>query len=161
MAIVKMNKFTLLAFESKKDELLEKLQSFSQAEFINLQDENLLENNEVFQDLAKDLIIPMEVDSDGEKLVDNVKVISMTEIGLEDYFPINLNQLEGSPYPIYAHFIKYNHNDHNHYIDQFTRSSFGDTGKWIISDTGAIVYKGDYYECGAAPIIRLGLKEYK
>lgn len=58
MAIVKMNKFTLLAFESKKDELLEKLQSFSQAEFINLQDENLLENNEVFQDLAKDLVDP-------------------------------------------------------------------------------------------------------
>ena len=45
MAIVKMNKFTLLAFESKKEALLEKLQEFSNAEFINLQDENLLEQN--------------------------------------------------------------------------------------------------------------------
>ena len=47
MAIVKMNKFTLLAFVSKKEKLLEKLQAFSNAEFINLQDENFLENKEI------------------------------------------------------------------------------------------------------------------
>ena len=39
MAIVKMNKFTLLTFESKKEELLRRLQGFSNVEFINLQDE--------------------------------------------------------------------------------------------------------------------------
>lgn len=43
MAIVKMNKFTLLAFESKKNELLERIQNFSEVEFINLQDENIQE----------------------------------------------------------------------------------------------------------------------
>ena len=47
MAIVKMKKFTLLGFESQKAKLLEKLQGFSEVEFINLQDENLLENNEI------------------------------------------------------------------------------------------------------------------
>ena len=51
MAIVKMNKFTLLTFESKKEELLVRLQGFSNVEFINLQDENILENNEVLKDL--------------------------------------------------------------------------------------------------------------
>ena len=56
MAIVKMNKFTLLAFESKKEALLEKLQSFSNAEFIDLQDENLLENNDTLKDLTKDVV---------------------------------------------------------------------------------------------------------
>ena len=56
MAIVKMNKFTLLAFESKKEALLEKLQEFSNAEFINLQDENLLEQNEILSELKKDII---------------------------------------------------------------------------------------------------------
>ena len=56
MAIVKMNKFTLLAFESKKEALLEKLQGFSSAEFIDLQDENLLEDNELLQDLTKDVV---------------------------------------------------------------------------------------------------------
>ena len=40
MAIVKMNKFTLLTFESKKDALLEKLQGFSEVEFIDLQNED-------------------------------------------------------------------------------------------------------------------------
>ena len=43
MAIVKMNKFTLLSFESQKEKLIESLQGFSQVEFINLQDENFIE----------------------------------------------------------------------------------------------------------------------
>ena len=42
MAIVKMNKFTLVTFESHKKELLRKLQGFSKVEFINLQDEEKL-----------------------------------------------------------------------------------------------------------------------
>ncbi len=58
MAIVKMNKFTLLTFKSHKEELLRKLQEFSKVEFINLQDENILEKNEELQDLAKDEISP-------------------------------------------------------------------------------------------------------
>lgn len=48
MAIVKMNKFTLLAFESEKEKLLKKIQSSSEVEFINLQDEEKVEGNEVF-----------------------------------------------------------------------------------------------------------------
>ncbi|HEY5524287.1 MAG TPA: V-type ATPase 116kDa subunit family protein, partial [Clostridium sp.] len=54
MAIVKMNKFTLLAFESQKAKLLEELQSFSEVEFINLQDDEILEKNEDLIDLYKD-----------------------------------------------------------------------------------------------------------
>ena len=54
MAIVKMNKFTLLAFESQKAELLEKLQGFSEVEFVNLQDDELINNDEVLCELAKD-----------------------------------------------------------------------------------------------------------
>ncbi|MGN9135065.1 V-type ATP synthase subunit I [Clostridium sp. HCP1S3_B4] len=45
MAIVKMNKFTLLAFESQRAELLEKLQDFSEVEFTDLQSEVLNEEN--------------------------------------------------------------------------------------------------------------------
>ncbi|GAA0070200.1 V-type ATP synthase subunit I [Clostridium sardiniense] len=56
MAIVKMNKFTLLAFESKKDTLLEKLQGFSEVEFINLQNEDYLEDNKELKELFKDNI---------------------------------------------------------------------------------------------------------
>lgn len=58
MAIVKMNKFTLLTFKSHKEELLRKLQEFSNVEFINLQDENILEKNVELQDLLKDEISP-------------------------------------------------------------------------------------------------------
>lgn len=54
MAIVKMNKFTLLAFESQKEELLKELQGFSNVEFVNLQKEEMLQNNEDLKDLLKD-----------------------------------------------------------------------------------------------------------
>lgn len=54
MAIVKMKKFTLLAFESQRAKLLERLQSFAEVEFINLQDNDFLESNEDFKDLNKD-----------------------------------------------------------------------------------------------------------
>lgn len=56
MAIVKMNKFTLLSFGSQKEKLLEELQSFSHAQFINLQDEDFLEKNEGFQGLEKEQV---------------------------------------------------------------------------------------------------------
>ncbi|WP_032120825.1 V-type ATP synthase subunit I [Clostridium amazonitimonense] len=54
MAIVKMNKFTLLAFESQKQQLLEELQRFEGVQFINLQDEIVLEKHEELKDLKKD-----------------------------------------------------------------------------------------------------------
>lgn len=82
MAIVKMNKFTLLAFESKKDELLKKLQTFSNAEFINLQDENLLENNEILKDLHKD-----KVDSDLAKWEEQLSKVKFVMQFLGNYVP--------------------------------------------------------------------------
>ncbi|MGG7178645.1 V-type ATP synthase subunit I [Clostridium paraputrificum] len=54
MAIVKMNKFTLLAFESQRARLLEKLQGLAEVEFINLQDEDVVEKHEELADLYKD-----------------------------------------------------------------------------------------------------------
>ncbi|MBE6071119.1 MAG: V-type ATP synthase subunit I [Clostridium butyricum] len=82
MAIVKMNKFTLLAFESKKEALLEKLQEFSNAEFINLQDENLLEENEVLAELQKDVI-----DSDIAKWEEQLSKVKFALQFLNDYVP--------------------------------------------------------------------------
>lgn len=54
MAIVKMNKFTLLAFESHKDKLLEELQKFEGVHLINLQDEELIEKQVELKNLEKD-----------------------------------------------------------------------------------------------------------
>ena len=82
MAIVKMNKFTLLAFESKKEALLEKLQEFSNAEFINLQDENLLEQNEILSELKKDII-----DSDIAKWEEQLSKVKFALQFLKDYVP--------------------------------------------------------------------------
>lgn len=50
MAIVKMNKFTLLTFESQKETLLKNLQKFEEVEFINLGDKEL----EVYKGLLND-----------------------------------------------------------------------------------------------------------
>lgn len=82
MAIVKMNKFTLLAFESEKEKLLEKLQVFSNAEFINLQDENFLQENEILKDLAKD-----KSDSIVTKWEEYLLKIKLTMNFLERYIP--------------------------------------------------------------------------
>ena len=54
MAIVKMKKFTLLTFESKKPKLLKRIQGLSNVEFINLQDESFLEKYEDLKGLYKD-----------------------------------------------------------------------------------------------------------
>ena len=80
MAIVKMNKFTLLTFESKKEELLRRLQGFSNVEFINLQDENLLEANEELKSLSKD-----EIDSNIAKYEEDLskaKIALVTSGGI-------------------------------------------------------------------------------
>ena len=82
MAIVKMNKFTLLAFESKKEGLLERLQSFSNAEFIDLQDETLQEDNEILKDLTKDV-----VDSDIAKWEEQLSKVKFALQFLQDYVP--------------------------------------------------------------------------
>lgn len=82
MAIVKMNKFTLLAFESKKEALLERLQGFSNAEFIDLQDETILEDNEILKDLTKDV-----VDSDIAKWEEQLSKVKFALQFLQDYVP--------------------------------------------------------------------------
>lgn len=67
MAIVKMNKFTLLTFESQKEELLKRLQGLAEVEFINLQSEELVEKHEELQGLNKD-----DVDSEHAKFEENL-----------------------------------------------------------------------------------------
>lgn len=82
MAIVKMNKFTLLAFESQKTRILERLQGFAETEFVNLQDASFLEENEVFSDLSKD--------KDDSEFAGCEEKLSMTKFALEflkDYIP--------------------------------------------------------------------------
>lgn len=80
MAIVKMNKFTLLAFESEKEKLLEKLQGTSEVEFINLQNEDILETNEVFVSLNKS-----DVDSETFIIEENVSKTKAAIAFLKDY----------------------------------------------------------------------------
>ncbi|MGL5380422.1 V-type ATP synthase subunit I [Clostridium sp.] len=82
MAIVKMNKFTLLTFESKKKELLRKLQGIAEVEFINLQDEEMLEKYEVLQGLSKD-----DLDSDYVKCEENLSKTKSALDFLQKYTP--------------------------------------------------------------------------
>ena len=82
MAIVKMNKFTLLAFESQGADLLKRLQGFAEVEFLNLQDEDLLANCELLSSLAKD-------DSGVEYAgcEDNLSMANLTLQFLKKYIP--------------------------------------------------------------------------
>jgi V/A-type H+-transporting ATPase subunit I len=54
VAIVKMNKFSLLIFDEDKIAFLEKLQVFQNVEIINLQSEQFLQSHEGFEQLQKE-----------------------------------------------------------------------------------------------------------
>ncbi|WP_300350279.1 V-type ATP synthase subunit I [Clostridium sp.] len=82
MAIVKMNKFTLLAFESEKEKLLRKIQSSSEVEFINLQSEEKVESNEVFESLNKD-----DLDSEALHIEENVSKTRSALDFLKEFVP--------------------------------------------------------------------------
>ena len=82
MAIVKMNKFTLLSFESQKEKLIESLQGFSQVQFINLQDENFIEENQDFQSLEKE-----NSDSNLAKCEENLSKAKSALDFMEAYLP--------------------------------------------------------------------------
>lgn len=75
MAIVKMNKFTLLTFESNKDGLLRKLQKFAEVEFINLQNDEVIDKYQQFGGFKGN-----NLDSDFEKCKEN---LSKTKSALE------------------------------------------------------------------------------
>jgi V/A-type H+-transporting ATPase subunit I len=82
MSIAKMNKFTLIFFESQKELLMEKLQSFQGVQFINLQDDALLEKHEVLQALKKD-----DMDTKYSSYEDNISKIKFCLEIIEQYAP--------------------------------------------------------------------------
>lgn len=67
MAIVRMNKFTLIAFEASKKDILKKLQTFGEVEFINLQSKKLDEEDETLKYLKEDVL-----DSSAEEIEDKL-----------------------------------------------------------------------------------------
>lgn len=82
MAIVSMKKFTLLTFESKRATLLEKLQDFADVEFINLQNDEIIEGNEELKELAKD-----NSDSAYVKCEDKLSMAKFALQFLQSYVP--------------------------------------------------------------------------
>lgn len=82
MAIVKMNKFTLLTFESKKQKLLREIQGLSNVEFINLQDDEFLEKYEELKSLAKD-----DIDLEYSKYEENLSKAKFALEFLKKYVP--------------------------------------------------------------------------
>lgn len=80
MAIVKMNKFTLLAFESDRKKLLEELQKLEEVQFINLQSQDVLEDQEDFVGLDK-----VSLDSSYAKFEEDLSKIKFTMEFLKPY----------------------------------------------------------------------------
>lgn len=77
-----MNKFTLIFFESQKEILMEKLQSFQGVQFINLQDEALSEKYEILKELKKD-----ELSSEYAAYEDNLSKIRFCLEMLQEHIP--------------------------------------------------------------------------
>jgi len=75
MAVVKMKKFTLLAFESDRKKIIRELHNLSNIQLINLQDEEIVNKNEEFKDL-----LTCNVDSEYAKYQED---LSKTKSALE------------------------------------------------------------------------------
>lgn len=82
MAIVKMNEFTLFAFESQKDKVLEALQGFEAVQFINLQSEKFIEDHKDLDFLKKDA-----ADSECMVYEENLSKIKFALDFLKGYVP--------------------------------------------------------------------------
>ena len=82
MAIVKMNKFTLLSFESQKGKLLEALQGFQGVQFINLQEEGVQEEVEALKGLKKD-----EIGSSCNEFDESLMKLKFSLDFLQEYSP--------------------------------------------------------------------------
>jgi V/A-type H+/Na+-transporting ATPase subunit I len=82
MAIVRMNKFTLIAFEANKNKILKKLQAFGEVEFINLQSKRLEEENETLSFLKEDII-----NSSARDIEDNLSKLRAAIEFLKNYVP--------------------------------------------------------------------------
>ena len=82
MAIVKMKKFTLLTFEYNKKKILRELQGLSKVEFINLQNEEMIEKNNVLQGLTK-----YTMDSEYEECEENLSKTKSALEFLEKHLP--------------------------------------------------------------------------
>lgn len=74
MAIVKMNKFMLLAFENQKKSLLEKLQSFQNVQFLDLNKNETIELNQLKSDNASSEI--SEVEGELSKVKFTIELLS-------------------------------------------------------------------------------------
>jgi V/A-type H+-transporting ATPase subunit I len=82
MAIVRMNKFTLVAFEAQKNKILKKLQVFGEVEFINLQSKRLEEENETLSFFEEDVI-----NSSARDIEDNLSKLRTAIELLKNYIP--------------------------------------------------------------------------
>jgi V/A-type H+/Na+-transporting ATPase subunit I len=82
MAIVRMNKFTLVAFEAHKNKILKKLQAFGEVEFINLQSKRLEEENDTLSFLKEDV-----VNSSAREIEDNLSKLRTAIELLKNYIP--------------------------------------------------------------------------
>lgn len=82
MAIVRMNKFTLIALKADKKNILKKLQTFGEAQFINLQSKRLNDDEETLKLLKEDTL-----DSSSKAIEENLSRLKSSIKFLKNYVP--------------------------------------------------------------------------
>lgn len=119
MAIVKMNKFTLIAFEENKDRILKKLQAFGEVEFIDLQSKRLEEEQGALNFLQEDV-----VNSSAKDIEDNLSRLRPAIDFLKNFVPKEsaLKGLkEGKPTFSYEDLEEYGKEEHWNNIVSFLK----------------------------------------
>lgn len=108
---------------------------------------------EGFSQTVKDRLATMDIVTNGEIIKSKIKLLSMTELGLEDYSDY-IEKGEGNPYPFLTHMMK---NSNGNYVYWATRSrdTTDSTRVWFVACYGAVGYNVCGYMCSVVPTIRV------
>lgn len=108
---------------------------------------------EGFSQTVKDRLATMDIVTNGEIIKSKIKLLSMTELGLEDYSKY-IEKGEGNPYPFLTHRVK---DSNGNYVGWATRSCNTGcrTNMWYVGSSGDVtnsIYSNTY---SVVPTIRV------
>ena len=108
---------------------------------------------EGFSQTVKDRLATMDIVTNGEIIKSKIKLLSMTELGLEDYLDY-IEKGEGNPYPFLTHMMK---DSNGKYIYWATRSrdTYNSTNVWFVGSGGTVTSYAYFNTYFVVPTIRV------
>lgn len=116
-------------------------------------DKALVKMSEGFPEPVKDRMQVMDVITNGSVIERKIKVLSMTELGLEDYSDY-IEKGEGNPYPFPTHMIKNKDGEYTYHVTR-SRYTHNDIYVWDVGTLGNVYNIACSCTYSVVPTIRL------